>query len=281
MGIILRRARIEDKARALEVEAKATPGLRYLNVMFEHWVHDRDGDFRVAEIDGVLMGIGKFTVMPDGSAWLEALRVSPEAQGKGVGKQFYQHFFAVARERQIPQMRMYTGVRNAASKGLAERFGFRVAATFRGASRNIEVDFMARVEDTFRAIADPVRARDILLPLKQPWAGYMVMNRTFYSITRELGLAWASEGKIYYDDISSSLIVLGARFQADLALHVAGLGGNLEKCLDFAEHRARELRVPKLSCLFPYNESQIEQALLSRGYRLDTSEYIVMEVSVT
>ena len=185
MGIILRRARIEDKARALEVEAKATPGLRYLNVMFEHWVHDRDGDFRVAEIDGVLMGIGKFTVMPDGSAWLEALRVSPEAQGKGVGKQFYQHFFAVARERQIPQMRMYTGVRNAASKGLAERFGFRVAATFRGASRNIEVDFMARAADTFRVIADPVCARDILLPLNQPWAGYMVMNRTFYSITPE------------------------------------------------------------------------------------------------
>ena len=77
----------------------------------------------------------KLTVLPDGSAWLEALRVAPFAQGKGVGKQFYQHFFTVARERGIPSMRMYTGVRNAVSKGLAERFGFRLAATYRGASR--------------------------------------------------------------------------------------------------------------------------------------------------
>ena len=70
--------------------------------------------------------------MPDGSVWLEALRVSPEVQGQGVGKRFYQRF-ELAKLRSVNTMRMYTGVNNAKSKGLAEQFGFHIAAAYSGA----------------------------------------------------------------------------------------------------------------------------------------------------
>ena len=56
MHIALRQARMEDKARVLQVEAATTPRLRYLEVMFEHWVHDQMGELSVAEIDGILVG---------------------------------------------------------------------------------------------------------------------------------------------------------------------------------------------------------------------------------
>lgn len=280
VDIIVRRAKIEDKARALDVESKATPNLRYLDVMFEHWVHDTQGDFSVAEIDGVLVGVAKLTVLPDGSAWLEALRVAPFAQGKGVGKQFYQHFFTVARERGIPSMRMYTGVRNAVSKGLAERFGFRLAATYRGASREVQPFGSGRQADSFVPILDSARSKELLLPFSRQWTGFMVMNRTFYPVTPALCEIWSEEGKIYTDEASDSLLVIGARFQADKALHIACLGGDMDKCLAFAEQKAKELCVPKISCLFPHAETGIQQALLNQGYRLDGPDYIVMEVSV-
>ena len=81
-------------------------------------------EFLIAEINGQAVGIANFSVLPDRSAWLETLRVIPEFQGQGVGKRFYERFFEIARQKKIKTMRMYTGLTNHASKGLAERYGF-------------------------------------------------------------------------------------------------------------------------------------------------------------
>lgn len=277
MTIVIRKARIEDKARVLAVEATATPNLRYLHVMFDHWVHDLAGELSVAELNGVLVGVAKFTILPDGSAWLEALRVSSAAQGKGVGKCFYQRFFELAQERQVTTMRMYTGVSNLTSKGLAERVGFRLAATYRGASYNIMPERGEGDIHLFERVSENAHAQDLILPLKAEWTGFMVMNRTFYTISPALCTSWVNEGKVFYDETSQSVLVLGARFQAEQALHIACLGGDVAKCLAFAEQLARNLAAPKLICLFPPHATALEQALLQYGFRVDPSDYIVME----
>lgn len=276
----MRRARVEDKARVMQVEAKATPNLRYLGTLFDHWVHDREGELIVAEMDGALAGVGKFTVLPDGSAWLEALRVSPDAQGQGLGKRFYQRFFEIARERKTPAMRMYTGLRNVRSKGLAERYGFHLAATYRGAGLKVELDGAGGRAGGFLPVTDPSRAKELLLPFALEWTGFLVMNRTFYAVTPALGAAWAAEGKVYHDPATDSVLVLGARFQADLALHISCMRGDLTKCLAFAREKARELSVLKLQCLFPAQSTNIEESLVARGYELDPGDYIVMEVTL-
>jgi len=277
----VRRARLEDRAKVLQVEALSTPNLRYLGAVFEHWVHDQLGELIVAELDGEMVGVGKLTIVPDGSAWLEALRVIPAAQGQGVGKRFYERFFEIAAARRLPSMRMYTGIRNAASKGLAERFGFHLAATFRGSSVQLS-EFVAPDSQNlaFTQVTDPDRASELLLPEKQAWNGFLVMNRTFYDLTPTLCREWAREGKVYYEEGTGSLLVLGARFQADLGLHVACLDGNLQRCLAFAAEVARSSLAPKLFCLFAPQAAEVEQALLRSGFGLDASEYIVMEVSL-
>lgn len=277
MGIVIRKARIEDKARIMQIEASATPNLRYLHVMFEHWVHDQLGELSVAVMDGILVGVAKFTILPDGSAWLEALRVSSEAQGQGVGKRFYQRFFELAQERQVSTMRMYTGVRNATSKGLAERFGFRLAATYRGASYDIMPARGQGDIHRFEQVTEIAHAQDLVLPLRAEWTGFMVMNRTFNAVSPALCTSWVNEGKVFYDETSQSVLALGARFQADQALHIACLCGDFVKCLAFAEQAARELLVPKLICLFPPQATALERALLQYGFRIDPSDYIVME----
>lgn len=281
MGISLRRARVEDKANVLQVEALSTPNLRYLGAVFEHWVHDQVGELIIAELGNRVVGVGKLTVVPDGSAWLEALRVIPEAQGQGVGKSFYQRFFEIAARQHIPAMRMYTGIRNVTSKGLAERFGFHLAATYRGASLAVPAAANGETLPTgFKQITDAVDATNLLLSLKQQWNGFLVMNRTFYALTPELCAAWTAEGKIYHEPTGNSLLALGARFQADRALQVACLSGDLQRCLAFAAQRARQYSVPKLQCLFPPQATELEQTLVQHKYQLDSSDYIVMEVSL-
>ena len=86
MVMILRKAKPEDKPKVFEVEAKSMPSLQYLPHLFDEWTSEKHGDLSVVELDGEVIGVGKYTSMPDGSAWIEALRVTPEKQGLGAGK---------------------------------------------------------------------------------------------------------------------------------------------------------------------------------------------------
>ena len=74
MNIVLRRAEPKDKEKVIWVESKSTPNLRYLPKVFEMFASDMIGEFSVEEIDGELVACGKYTVLPDGTVWLEALR---------------------------------------------------------------------------------------------------------------------------------------------------------------------------------------------------------------
>lgn len=135
--------------------------------------------------------------------------------------------------------------------------------------------------DCFEAITDVEKAQALLLSLGQQWDGFMAMNRTFYAVTPALCVAWTKAGQIYHDSESGSLLVLGARFQAERALHIACMSGDLDKCLTFAEQKACELAVPKLICLFPPAATAIRQALLQHGFQPDSANYIVMEAELS
>lgn len=276
MKITLRRARPEDLNQVLEVEAKATRNLRYLSEVFAQWVADEEGHLSVAEIDGELVACGKLTVMPDESAWLEALRVIPERQGFGVGKRFYELFLETARRKGIDTLRMYTGVNNAVSKGLAERFGFHLAATYRGAWQDVS-PLPDQPVAQFIHVTDPERASALVMPHKERWTGFMVMNRTFCAITPATCAAMAREGMVYEHLGSGSVIVLGARFMHKQALHIALIAGDEEACLGFARHKAVELSVAKLQCMFPPTVQEIQATLLASGFQLEESDCIVME----
>ncbi len=280
VNISLRKAVEDDRAGVEVVEAQATPNLKYLPMVFDEFVSDDDGEFVVAETGCGILGCGKLTVVPDGSAWLEALRVIPRNQGHGIGKAFYARFFEIARRKGITTMRMYTGVNNKVSKGLAERNGFHLAATYRGASKPVDTTAYGRPH-AFQIVTCPERARQLLMPLKARWEGFVVMNRTFYELTPHLCEAWAREGKVYQDLASGSVVALGARFMPLQAVHVAAFSGNQESCLAFAESMAADRGAARIQCMFPPTASDIQETLLALGFQLDASDYIVMEVQVS
>jgi len=278
MEIVVRKARQEDLESVIRVESKATPNLSYVEAVWPLFTSDEVGEFSVAEADGEVVACGKFTVLPDGSAWLETLRVIPEYQGLGIGKRFYERFYELARSRGVPAMRMYTGLRNAVSKGLAELYGFRLAATYRGASLSCVQGKIPPSEGGFRLVSDPERATALLMPFRERWTGFLVMNRTFFSITPTLCRHLAEKEMIYEDPASGSVVTVGARFLPERALQIGVLGGDMDQCLGFALEQGVERGAARLNCDFPPSAVDVQGALVDNGFSLTESDFIVMEV---
>lgn len=278
MEIVIRRAVAEDLDKVVEVESKATKNLRYLASVFDMFLNDREGEFSVACIDGEVVACGKYTVVPDGSAWLEALRVTPERQGLGIGKRFYDRFFELSRQKGINTMRMYTGVTNAVSKGLAERYGFRVAGTYQEATNtSLDVPDEARVP-SFVQVTDPERATELLMPYASEWAGFLVMNRTYYEFTPPICRALCERGEVYEEIETGSVIALGARFMGDQAQHIGAFGGDRQACLSFALSKTRAMKAGRLVCQYPPSAAAVGSALMESGFRVMGTDLIVMEV---
>ena len=277
--ITVRAARPEDREKIIEVEANSTPNLRYVPQVFAEFMAHPRGEFSVAEVDGELAACAKFSVLPDNSAWLETLRVTPARQGLGVGKRLYEHFFAIARRQGISTMRMYTGVNNAVSKGLAERFGFQPAATFYGAWQATDAALASASAAPFQPVTDPDSAAALLMPHSAAWNGFLVMNRTFYTLTPALCTYLSQRGQVYAEPTSGSVAVLGARFMPEQALHIGLFAGDVRACLHFAQQKANQIGAPRLSCLFPTASPQIRQDLDDGGFQMEPSAFVVMERS--
>ncbi len=188
-NIVLRKARVEDLDDVVWVESLSTPTLSYVPHVWDMFLNDEEGDWSVEELDGKIMGCGKYSILPDGSAWLETLRVVPEAQGLGLGKRLYEHWLRLSDEKGVKAMRMYTGVKNVVSEGLAKRYGLSLAQTFHGTKMASEP---FKAEHGFENVTDVSEATQLLMPLGDTWGGWMVMNRTYYKWSPEL-CKWLTE----------------------------------------------------------------------------------------
>ena len=174
---------------------------------------------------------------------------------------------------------MYTGVKNVMSKGLAERFGFHVSATFRGAWQKCPYDELSRNSiGSFRQVTDCDRATSILMPFVEKWTGFLVMNRTFFIINPALCDYLARKGCVYEDPKTRSVITLGARFMPEQALHVGLFGGDAAACLGFAAQMGAIQKTERLSCLFPSCEADLENILKQWGFQFEASDFFVMTV---
>ena len=274
MAFIVKLAEYGDMEECVRVEGESTPGYPgYLRDAWHYFNSQKGGCVCVYE-EGKMIGIGRFTVLPDGSGWLETLRVSKEHQGKGAGKAIYGKYLELAKEHNCPSIAMFTGVRNVVSSGLAEKFGLKTAATHRGYHL---ADLSGGCAHCFHAV-NPQRAAELTLPLCEEYGNHLVFNRTFYHINDANVRAFAAEGKVFEDNEDGSFIVCGARFQHNAALHIAMMGGNYDRCIDFAIQYARAIGAAKVSCTFTLENDRLEKNLQARGFTPDASDIITKEL---
>ena len=134
-------------------------------------------------------------------------------------------------------------------------------------------------EHPFRALESPREASELIMPRAEKWGGFMVMNRTFYAITPELCAFLAHKGMVYADP-RGNLLVAGARFMPEQALHLGMFHGEVEPCLAFALHIGAQSGAAKLSCLFPARARDIKAELAGFGFQFEPSGFIVMEARI-
>ena len=204
----------------------------------------------------------------------------PEYQGRGIGKRFYDRFFELAADKKVTAMRMYTGLTNFASKGLAERYGFSLEESFEEGRMPVEPGWAAGPSVAFLSVTDPARAESLIMPLADAWNGFLVMNRTFYRITPALCADFAQKGFVYEDPASGSMILMGSRFQPELALHIGLYSGDWQACLSFAKQQAALRRAGRLNWMFPAPLQEVKSLAENSGFRFTQSECIVMRVDM-
>lgn len=274
MAFTIKLAGYDDLEECARVEYESTPNYPgYLRDAW-HYFQSQKGACVCVYEDGKMIGIGRFTVLPDGTGWLETLRVSAAHQGKGAGKAIYRKYRELAQEYSCPTMAMFTGERNVVSSGLAEKNGLRTAATHRGYHLT---DLSGGCAHGFRPV-NPQRAAELALPLREEYHNHMVFNRTFFHINEANVRCFAAEGKVFEESETGSFIACGARFQHHAALHIAMMGGDYGRCIDFAVNYARAMGVPKVSCTFTLGNEKLEGVLKARGFTPDASDIITKEI---
>ena len=273
MGFTVRLATYEDMAEAVRVEKETMGDYVYLEDAW-HYFNTLNGGLVCVFHGEKMVGIGRFSVLPDGSGWLETLRVTPEYQRKGIGRKIYEKYVELAQINHCPSMAMFTGVNNVASSALAEIFGLKTAAQHRG----YHLTNLEGGNPHGFVHAGWQRAVELILPLKDEYNNYMTFNRTFHRVNEANAKQFALEGKVFEDKESGSFIVCGARFQHQVTLHIAMMGGDYNKCIDFAVNYAKAQGLKKVSCTFAIENEKLESALKARGFAADKSDLITKEV---
>ncbi len=273
MAFTRKMATWDDLTEAAKVEAAAMKNV-YLEDAWDYYA--RTGGELVCIYEGEKMvGIGRLSVLFDGSGWLECLRVAPEYQNQGAGKLIYKEWLEIAHKLGCQGLGMFTSDDNARSAGLAEKYG---GLTFSGYHQGYTLTNPQGGDPHGFKHVNWERAEQLILPLKEKYNDYMSLNRTFYRVNSGNAHGFASSGWVYEDTESGSFVVAGARFQHMAALHIAAMGGDLDKCIDFAINLGRAMGNQRITCTVAEPNEKLVAALTSRGFTKDPFRIMTKEV---
>lgn len=264
MSIIVRKMEKADLEEALEVENSAVRGRnQYLRDTFDYYQSTK-GELSVACLDGKVVGIGKMTVLFDGSAWLELLRVHQDYQKMGVGTALYHRFMEQVEQYQCPHVGLYTGIKNIGSYTLAKNFGLDQDCFY--------ISYSAKPQSPDRLLPFQQLAN---LPEQAIEIAHLNINHTFYPVNEATLRGFLSQGYLYqYED---TLLVMGSRFQPVKALYIAYISGShQQEALDYAFHIASLLGVQKVTYHRPADQELDASVLEKYGFEKDPGEDLVM-----
>lgn len=265
MEITVRRLRPSELEEAVRVEESAIKGYGYLRDTAELFFSDGVGAMLGAFKGDELVGIAKYTVLPDRTAWLETLRVAPEHQRQGVGTRLYEEFVSLSRSLGIETAAMYTGLRNVPSAALARKFGLDTAGKYR--EFQLSLDGVTPPEaEQFEPVGE-AEACALLAPLAERYGGYAVLNRTFMRMNDDVFRALAREGKVLASCESGSVTVFGNRFLERRSVQAAVMAGDLRACMDYAVKTGIERGVPQVVATAPLDDAALQGELENYGFR--------------
>ncbi len=129
---IVRPAETGDLEALADISRNTWEGSDYLERIAPAWV--AEGGFHVVEVDGVVAGCTKLSILPGPCAWLEGLRVHPSQRGRGLGRLLADFSFDMARgmaaRSLVAAVEFQTYYHNAESISMALSRGFEIVERF-------------------------------------------------------------------------------------------------------------------------------------------------------
>lgn len=131
-GLRLRDALPADRQAIMDFCRSTWPDYGdYIPRVWPRWIADTAGRLIVAQLAGRPVGIGKITQFSPGEVWLEGLRVDPRYRRQGVARAINREVLRTVSRMKPRAVRFCTGMTNRATRRMAEKHGFRVAARLR------------------------------------------------------------------------------------------------------------------------------------------------------
>jgi RimJ/RimL family protein N-acetyltransferase len=131
-GLKLRDARAADRQAVFDFCRNTWPEYGdYIPRIWRDWLRDRGGRFIIAELGGRPVGLAKVTEFEKGELWLEGLRVDREYRHRGIARALNLEALETVRRMRPRVVRFCTGADNTASRRMAEKAGFFIAARLR------------------------------------------------------------------------------------------------------------------------------------------------------
>jgi GNAT superfamily N-acetyltransferase len=127
---VIRPARRSDRDAMLRITREVWDGTDYVPFQWQRWLDDRAGYLCVADWNDNVVGLQHTTVQPDGTAWMEGIRVEEAMRGRGVGAAMLHHSLEWARSADCPVARLSTSSENQSSLRVAQKAGFREVNRF-------------------------------------------------------------------------------------------------------------------------------------------------------
>ena len=114
----------------LRITGGVWDGTDYVPFRWQAWLDDRSGYLCVAAWNGRVVGLQHTSIQPDGTAWMEGIRVEEAVRGRGVGAALLHHSLVWACSAGYAVARLSTSSENQSSVRIAQKAGFRAVRRY-------------------------------------------------------------------------------------------------------------------------------------------------------
>jgi RimJ/RimL family protein N-acetyltransferase len=177
--VTVRRARPGDTPAMLQITRNVWEGHDYVPRAWTSWLADDAGVLLAAEVDGAMVGFQHVALHPDGTGWLEGIRVREDMHGRGIATKLLAAGIEWACFSGLAAVRLSTSTDNPASNRLAEQAGLRPVARF----ASVRVVETAEPPRPCVRLARPDERAAIRRALDDWGASYYTEGWTAYALT--------------------------------------------------------------------------------------------------
>lgn len=124
MVVKIRKAKPSDKGPLLDFIKDVWGGHDYIPGVWDEWLADTRAKMFVIEVDGTQVGMDRMRFLPDGSGWLEGVRIHPDYRGRGLASMLGIHSMKAGARNGVAVYRLATYSRNKSARRQISKMGF-------------------------------------------------------------------------------------------------------------------------------------------------------------